>query len=286
MTDPTCARCEKPMRHEQAVICGPCASHHRALLGRTSGLAGQVVITIARLDNMPATGSGAPDELGWWKGDNALEAIEMPYRPDAADRYATAWAELATWARHCFEERGIDYAATGLDGLCGFLASQLEWLRHRDEAAEAWPALDAACRQIERIVDRRPDGEFIGMCDCGTALYHRGGDSTKCSRCNTSYDPVSSRARYLAALEADHVSPSEAADRVAVMGLIVDTGKLRKLIWAWGDRGHLIVACDHETCRTVRQGEAAGPACQPEETRYRFGDVLARVMASPALRVA
>lgn len=286
MSDPTCARCDKPLRHDQAVMCAACVSHLRRWLQRTTALAGQVAVTIAKLDHVARSASSAADELGWWKNANALEAMPLPYRPDARERYETAWAELATWARHCCEERGIEYTRTGLDGLCGFLASQLEWLRHRDEAAEAWPPIEAACKQIERIVDRRDEGEFIGMCGCGTALYHRGGDTTKCTRCGTAYDPVTSRADYNAALEADRVSPAEAADRVAVMGLATDTAKLRKLIWAWGDRGHLVQACEHSSCMDVRRGETAGPVCHQQETRYRFGDVLARVMASPALRVA
>lgn len=288
MADPTCARtgCDRPLRHDQAVMCSPCASRLRAILRDTASLAGQVARTIAKLDVMPAGGPGAPDDLGWWKTGNALEAIELPYRPRAKERYEHAWGELATWARHCCEERGIDYAETGLDGLCGFLSGQLEWLRHREEVTEAYPVIEDACRQIEHIVDRRAEGEFIGMCPCGTALYHHGGTTTKCSRCGTAYDPASSRADYNAAMEAARVLPSEAADRVAIMGLVTDTAKLRKLIWAWGDRGHLVQACEHDSCMAVRRREVDGPACQPAEVRYRFGDVLARVMASPALRVA
>lgn len=285
MTDaPTCARCGREMRHDVAVVCGRCGSYLRADLSRAGGLEGDVQVTIARQDRV-ARGPSKPDTDPWESHGMALEAVPLPVNLDAAEAYEAARGELTTWARHCCEERGIDYADGGLQALCSFLAGQVDWLRYRQEADEAFGAVEDACKAIRRLVDTRLPGEIVGLCSCGTARYST--HPEKCQRCGNE-ELEFNRADLDASVGAYEIPASLAARWVADMGLVTDSGKLRKLIWAWANRGHLRAVCGHETCMTAWRGEMQGPACEPvaEPPAYRFGDILERVMLSPALRAA
>lgn len=266
-----CARCSRPMRHDTALIDTPCANLLRRHLEDVAKIAGDINLTVARLDRV-ARGGGPTEDLGWWKAPNALEAIPLPVDLDKACRHDAAALELSTWARLIWDQRGsssytiyADHHLHPLAVLARFLMSQVEWLRHQPFADEAWPALLAACAELVRVVDTRPPGDMVGLCQCGTALYAEGPE-LRCPRCHTISDLATTRAQLDAAMHEALVSASEAATWVAHMGLVTDTGKLRKLIWAWADRGHLTAVDD--------------------VPRYRFGDVLQRVMQSPALRAA
>ena len=282
MTDeatPTCARCSRPMRHEVALVCGRCGSELRALLARTAKLADEIETTVARLDRITRTGSGRPDDLGWWRADtdldprrpgtnlamrvmterSALEPVAMPSNLDAATAYGAAHGELVTWARHCCETRGIFYVGeANLETVCAFLAGQVDWLRHRDEGDEAANAIEAACRRIERIVDRGPERLVVGRCPCGTWLYAiTGADDVKCDGCGTSYDVQASRADLREQLKDSLMTAAEAARMVAHTGLDVPNYRIRKLLWTWTQRGRL-----------QARGEVNG------DPTYRFGDAL------------
>ena len=299
--DPTCARCARPMQHDTALICSACAAHLRRQLELVAKIAGDVTLTVARLDWVSQGGSGSPDTLGWWKNAEALEPMRLPYRPEAAERHDAAVNELSGWARIIAEERGLTALAAPqgderpgngsastshpLAVLAGFLAGNLEWLRHKPYADEAWLDLLAASGQLIRVVDTYVhDKPIIGLCACGTARHD---GQQACERCDQT--KLAYNRRQLDAATDDHaVTASEAAGWVANMGLVSDTGKLRRLIWAWADRGHIRPLCEHETCGQAFRHELQGPVCDSvlDPTVYRFGDVLARVMASPALRVA
>lgn len=260
----TCARCDRPMRHDTALVCSPCGRLLRRHLEDVARVAGEITITVARLDRVLRIG-GRPDDLGWWRSPDALEPMPLPVNLDAAERHDAAVAELLTWARAIGEERlWPDWSAYPhkLEALARFLAEQVDWLRHQPYADEAWPALLAACAELRRVVDTHVPADLAGLCACGTARY---ADERACRRCGTE-GLAYTRADMEAQMQDAAVTASEAAQWIAHMGLIADTGRLRKLIWAWADRGHLAPVDD--------------------VPRYRFGDVLGRVLASPALRVA
>lgn len=276
MTDQehVCARCARPMRHDTALIDTSCANLLRRHLEDVAKIAGDINLTVARLDRI-ARGAGPVDDLGWWKEPNALEAMPLLPDLDRAARHDRAVNEISTWARIVIEERGrpmpriwIGYIARPpkpqhpLVELTAWLGANLDWLRHHPEAAQAWTDLLAACAELVRIVDTREPGELIGLCSCGTARYST---ETVCPRCR-SEDLEHDRGALEAKTAQAIVTASEAARWVVDMGLVLDSGKLRKLIWAWADRGHLTAVDD--------------------VPRYRFGDVLQRVMQSPALRAA
>lgn len=255
------------MRHDTALIDAPCANLLRRHLEDVAKIAGDITLTVARLDRVNR-GHGPQEDLGWWKADNALEAIPMPVDFDKARRHDAAVGELGTWARHIASERGLPvYGSSHRDHplkvLAEWIAGQLEWLRHRPEADEAWPALLSACVELVRVVDTRLPGELVGMCACGTARYSTEGTCPRCRAEDLAYN----RADLDAGRDDLLVTATEAARYVADSGLILgtkgSTDRLRKLIWAWADRGHLTPV--------------------DEVPRYRLGDVLKRVLDSPAL---
>lgn len=271
MSEHNCRRCEKPMRHDTALVCSSCSNMLRRYLQDVAKVAGDITLTVARLDNV-ARGAGSAEDLGWWKTGDALEAISMPVDLERAARHDAAVGELTTWVRLIAEHRGelrrvwegrTDRGPALMHPLrqaTVWLVDNLEWLRHQPFADEAWPSLLAASGELLRVVDTARDvGDIVGLCSCGTARH---ATDTKCKRCGA-LELEHDRGALDAATGAAVVTASEAARWVADMGLVTDTGKLRKLIWAWADRGHI--------------------AAVDDVPRYRFGDVLSRVMDSPAL---
>lgn len=269
MTDaPTCARCEREMRHDTALVCGRCGSHLRADLHRTAGLEDDVQTTIAKLDRV-ARGPAKPDPDPWESHGMALEAVPLPVNLDAAEAYEAAMGELSTWARHCCEERGIDYAGNGLAALCGFLAGQVDWLRYRPEADEAFSGIRSACRQVERLVDTRPDVWYAGPCseaDCQGELYPlSGAASVACPECGAAYD-TADRKRWL----------------------------LEEAQEAWGNAAWLSAAltmlgvrCTDSMIRGYAHRGRLAPHPEPDGRgyrRYRLGSVLELVTADMAGR--
>jgi hypothetical protein len=268
------------MRHDVALICSLCAGLLARALELVAKIAGDITLTVAKQDRVDRLG-GEDEDLGWWKDDtadprrpatnlavrvmaerSALEAVTTPARLELAQRHDAAAGELVTWARHILEERGLPAPVRRSHPLAHTVAvirESLEWLRHRPEADEAFPALLAACGELERIVDTVVIGQPIGLCACGVARYD---GERRCSRCRSDEPPAYDKAAIDQAAESAMVTASEAARLIAWSGLATDTPRLRKLIWAWRDRGHLV-------------SDDAG--------RYRFGDVLRRVLDSPAL---
>lgn len=267
MTDQVhrCARCDRPMPHDTALICSPDAAMLRRQLQEVAAVAGDIEAVIGRRATITRPGAGRPDEDGWESHGMALEPVPPPLALTALLARDAVVGEFSAWARVIAEQRGTEAptatTAGALGTLAHWLAGQVEWLRHQPVADEAFPALLDACGQARRIVDRRPEGQLVGMCHCGLAVYS---DQTgPCKRCGEAVDIGQTREQLLAAMQDRTVTASEAARWVATLGFVTDATRLRKLIWAWADRGHLAPVDD--------------------TPRYRFGDVLRRVLDSPAL---
>lgn len=309
MSDPICARCERPMRHDQAVVCSQCGHLLRRDLDEARRIAGDINLTVARLAHVVRFGQSIQDEGddGWYAGDNALEPTPLPVHLYAAERHDAAVGELSTWARHIAEERGeqipvwrpcehevcisrltrahirlpgplCEAAVTRtrphpLDRLCTYLGERVEWLRHRPEADEAWTAIAAACHAVVSVIDRHDIGELVGLCPCGTWLYGvTGADTVTCRRCGTGYLVAASRAQMAEDLRDRAVTASEAARAAVYLGVIPDAGRLRKLVWDWCDRGHLVPVDEDPRYK--------GPP------RYLLGHVLDRLMRTVAAKAA
>lgn len=302
MTEQTCG-CGRPIG-DTAYRCTACKNHLKRKLEDVARIAGDITLTVARLDRVSRT-AGRGDDLGWWRRSDYIDPrrpgtnlavrsttdrsasppTPTPPRLEAAERHDAAVGELGTWARLIQEERGltpwcghgscIDIFFKGrliagpqcawmakpphpLVQMVAILADNLEWLRHQRYADEAWPALLATCGELVRVIDTRSPDELVGLCACGTARYSTDQACARCGETDLQYD----REALEAAKEDYRVTASEAARWIASMGLVRDPGKLRHLIIVWAERGHL-----------TRDGEGC----------YRYGDVLNRVLASPAL---
>lgn len=224
----------------------------------------------------------------------ALVATPWVFSPDARRHYDAAFGELSTWLRHCLDTRGQAHPAVRTEGcrhhscqriargaidgpLCTValpqhpleviaheLATQLRWLRQQPEAPEALPAISAACRRVERVVDRPAERLIAGRCGCGLYLYARAGAANvRCTGCGTSYDVASSRDALRASLADALFTGAEIATLAVTLGYEGKRDALRNRLKVWAGRG-LIVA----------HGEYEG---QPA---YRFGEVMARLMAA------
>jgi hypothetical protein len=274
VTDPTthtCARCDRPMRHDTALLCHGCGRVlAKALLGAAS-LGVEVETTIARLEELDRAGVGRPDEDGWERNGDALEPIALPLSLVAMASRDAVVGELSTWVRHIAAERGIDVPSASTGRAIGILAvwltGHVDWLRHRPNADEAVLALLDACAQTRRIVDSRPDGLLVCMCACSTRVYAQPGDHVAtCTECGTAYDVETARADLLDQARELAYTPAEAADLISSwVDPYADRRKVRDLVRQWAHRGLI-------------EGD--------EDGRYRLGPILDRWTRALAARVA
>lgn len=279
VADPTCARCERPMRHDTALICHVCGKLLRERLDDVAKVAGDITITVAKLA-VVTRGVAQAEDLGWWKNADALEAVPMPYDDSRADRHDVAVNELSTQARLIAEERGpqrlrrwvgnVDRAPKRMHPLAELvhvLLANVEWMRHQPFADETWPKLLDACAELVRVVDTKPDGKLVCMCQCGKRLYAQEHESSiSCPDCATGYEVVGARSDLLSQGRELAVTPAEAADLIA--GWVdpsANREKVRNLVRQWAQRGLI---------------EAEGDGL------YRLGPILDRWTRALAARAA
>jgi len=255
LSEALCA-CNRPI-HDTAYRCTGCEAKLRRHLGDVARIAGDITITVAKM-SVVTHGPGQPEDLGWWKNADALEAVPMPVDLRAGERHDAAVGELSTWARAIAEDRGhlsrtwvghtnrAPAAVHPLVQLTLWLTANLEWLRHQPFADEAWPALLTACGQLVGIVDTRPEGRLVCMCQCGKRLYAEEHETTTtCPDCGAGYNVTPARDDLLTQGRELTVTPAEAADLIAGW---VDPGanreKVRNLIRQWAHRGLIEPAGD------------------------------------------
>jgi hypothetical protein len=171
MTGPTCDLDGRPV-DGTAYVCSPCSDKTRADLLRIVDLAGDVEAAILKLVRYGGAGQGSGER-------------PVPFDDVRAERAAAVGNTLATWARHVAEARGVEIphrpGVPGAAVVAGWLADQLEWLRHQREAAEAMSDLREAAREVERIVDRPRDRWYAGP--AGRICLPAAGARWSCTRC-------------------------------------------------------------------------------------------------------
>lgn len=247
MTQAQCGRCTRPMP-DTAYCCSVCGDGLGRNLVIAGGLMPELVTTVARLDRIGQAGRG--------NGENPL-----PVNLEAAAAADEIANTFGTWARHVSEERG-----KAVDGEpAAWLAKQVDWLRYRPEAEEAFDELDDACRRLRRTIDIPVPRWYAGPCTCGTELYAASQAATvRCSNedCRAEYDAKERKAWLL----------GEARDVLAHAGWIASAASAlgepvtADMIYGYVRRGRL-VNHGHDGLR---------------RPLYRVGDVLdvlARVAA-------
>lgn len=280
MTAPLCVRCGRPT--PDGYGCEACGRELAGVLLTASGHADDAEAVVARQARYGAGGRGGRGE-------------PLPVDLTAATRLALVSNAVTTWARHVIDESGatmpryrpvagpgcpIGWCGHGscaairrgrrpsvLGEAAGWLATKVDWIRKRPEAAEAFTDLHHACAQLARLVDRPPDKDLVGMCDCGKVLYApRGKVEVQCpeTTCGLRWNVEQSRNILRRSLDGKLVTAAEAARLAQYLDTDRTQDQIRKLINAWSSRA-LIEA----------HGEIEG------EPTFRFGAIAERLARTP-----
>lgn len=300
-----CTRCDKPTGDPQVYVCRECTTRLTTRLDLAARLAGEAAATITRQAHITADTTPRPELEPWEKNAYALRPTASPVSLTAAADHDAAVTVLTTWARHIHQESGrpLPTVATGrcphstchqrhrglihgprcewqppqhpLAALAAWLIDQLQWLRYRPEADEAYDELDDACRLIERVVDRPAVRWAAGACWCDQPLYPTAGARVvTCTSCGTTHDATELKAELLEHAEEALGGAAWCAATLTRLGVPCTAAAVRK----WAERHQLHPAdgdqlCDHQTCGDRRLGWIAGPTCLTGRPLYRLGDV-------------
>lgn len=268
----TCDLCGKPVQ-DTAYVCPRCANRTAEHLAVVTAVASEVEVTVARLARYSDRhGRTMPDDDPDGRPDGGLKVTPLPFDPSARSRGNDAGNTITTWARHAAEERGGGPVrpAPVIGPLCRhgagcrhescslvrnrsvphpiaraaeYLLRQLEWLRHRPEAKEAFDELDDACRTLVQVVDAPPPLSYAGPCYtegddgvCMEELYARTDHGTvKCPACKTRHDVAERRLWLLQ--EADDVLAH--ASLIAAALTVLDQPVTASMVRNYADRGRI-----------------------------------------------
>jgi len=286
MIEPVCDICGNPT---DGYCCSRCTDETARYLRHVVDLAGEVETNVARLARY-ATHDGRrapqPDEEGEpgvvnrsqpvtvfgfqaskeRQLKNALRAEPLPVDLNASARAAYAFNDVMTWAQAVEKDRGhpipdVQVGEHPAAVAATYLLAELGWMRLQRFAAEAFDQLKAAGAVIRRIVDRPPDLEIVGVCDCGEYLYaYEGAATVTCPNreCGLRWDVATSRQKLWDALPGYLTTASEAALLLMLHAIgNQDRRRWAKTITMRASRGLL-----------VSRGEINGVPV------YLFGDVM------------
>lgn len=265
--DHACQICEQPCE-ESAFACARCASAVARFL-EDATLAGEVDAVVALQTRHSASGgsrapeptpshaddpqrrSERPETFAWGARRElplrgALRPTRLPINLAAAERAATAFGALTTWARVVENDRGepVPEPRRGEHPAAvaaRYLTGHLTWIRSQRFAAEALADLRSAGGAIRQIVDSPPAERFAGTCECGAFLYAREGAATvACRNCDASWDVETSRQNLWDALPEYLFTASECGLLLMIYGIgKQDRRRWAKTITMWAARGHI-----------------------------------------------
>lgn len=213
---------------DTAYVCAVCSNRVANRLNDTAELYAEMTIAIARLARFG-------DPVRFSVGERPL-----PYNLDASRGAATVDNTITTWARHIANERGLPGPHRGTN-IMHWLARQCDWLRYRQEAAEALDELDYAARLIMQVIDSPTPYWYAGRCDnCGEGLYARTGAETVNCRTEGCYATYGAKDRKAWLLDYANDSLATAAEIArfvsAMRGEMVTASMIRGL----AHRGRII----------------------------------------------
>jgi Domain of unknown function (DUF1922) len=264
---PVCDLCGNPT---DGYVCQRCSDETRRYLQHVVDLAGEVETNVARLARYAVRGghrAADVDDGPIERQANGLRPTPLPVDLNASARAAHAFNAVTTWARTVEKDRGCTVPAARVAEhpaavAARFLLQNLDWIRHQPFADEANEQLRAAGAVVRRIVDRPPDEEIVGVCDCGLYLYARRGAATVRCRCDLVWDVKDSRLSLMDALRDRLVTVAEAATLGALAFPDLQRKKARNLVQSW--------------VRTDRPNHLIGSPSQDGPV-YPFGEILDRL---------
>jgi hypothetical protein len=259
----TCTTCPRPVP-DTAYGCLNCATSLAGTMGQLAGIVHELDTTVSKQDRL---GSGGARGKG--------HAVPLPYNVGASERAAAIVGELVTWAQHVIGETARK-APSGHPAAAAayLLAASTNWLRYRQEWAEAYEALSPLAKEALRVIDRPADRQYAGPCwadlegggRCEAELYAKdGARSVECRDCEAEHD-VADRRLWLIA-EAQDVLATAATIAAGLTSL--NQPVTSSMIRNYAGRGRIVA---HGQDRNGRP-------------TYRVGDVL-QVLLEAALRKA
>lgn len=179
-------RCGRPTRD---YVCQDCGDSLARALGEVPWLDDELEITVTRqkgVDYRQASGG---------KGAKKPTERPSPVNWGASEARAHLKALLVSWALFCEAEHVRNSSPyPGLPGdnmpaLSRWLLWRVDGLTMLEIGAEAVDEITSAVAHCHRLIDRPPDQEFAGPCQCGRDLYRKPNAKTVvCRQCETEYD--------------------------------------------------------------------------------------------------
>lgn len=155
-----CVRCGRELA-DTAYVCPACADRAHDHLGQIIDMT-PAARDVAHGLSRRTSGSGGSGKPG----------SRLPLDLTATAKLDAVQGELTTWARHVAEERsGRPLRHAGDDPIvhsARYLAANLEWLRHRPEADEAFTIIAACARVLRGIAHGPVEQRYLGPCGAPT----------------------------------------------------------------------------------------------------------------------
>lgn len=236
-------RCGRPVRNN-AVVCATCSHKLATALGEVEWLDEELNTTISG-QRACALGGGSPSvEQG------------LHWHDRAADAQRELRTYLVAWTRLCDEEE-VRHRAPTSDLPEDTLPSMARYLRWRVDGLAMHPAGDDAVDEITRavhtclrLIDRHPEREFIGPCNCGRDLYRRPGQAqVECRWCHWVVTASEMLTWMSDQMEGRLVTVREGVGLLGRFGLPVASETVK----SWVKRGHLAQAGDNLEGRHLYQ---------------------------------
>lgn len=291
---PGCGR----LIHDQGYVCPVCAGRLRSRLELVAAVADATQETIARLSrtgrggrssgeaSLPFSWQAADD---YWAGMNTLTtwarhlggirgvALPVPLGPVLGP--PCTWVDRGCEHGTCSQTRTLGRAPQSQQAAVAlWLAappprpgtpSNLDWLRHRREAHEAFDELHYGCTQLINLVDSRPDRWYAGPCGadgCDAELHPVAGATTiRCYACGAVHDGEARKAWLLDQADDQLAHATWIASTLTRLGCPVKAAT----VWKWAERGLILAhGRDAQDRPVYRLGEVRAAVLEAERREY------------------
>ncbi len=264
MTHVQCQRCQRPTG-DQSYVCEACAAPVVEALLTVPGLVDELPAAIWRQTRYGSGGVGGWQEPWDQRAQDAHDAVTNALttvardldetggyasltqpRPPLGPTCRTAWVPDGCQHETCWAiVRPVEHPAA-LAAL--WLADQVDELRKHPDGPGTLRELEAAVRQLRRVVDRPRDRWWAGPCSaelvdergrryCGVDLYAVPGAQTiTCRACTAEYDAVTRRDELLRHARKALAHAELVARALTALERPVTSSQIR----GWAHRGRII----------------------------------------------
>lgn len=240
MSEASVCECGKPTR-DHAYVCEGCLTDFRAALAETPWMLDELEVTITgqRGIDYSAISNGGPmtKEAGEkWKGDrpDLGVIVQSGINAHAAGKRDALRSSLHTAVRFCHEE-GVRHQSPKSGPPSDDPAAMSRWLMWRidglafvDMAHQFTDDVVKAFSDCRSAIDRKPERQYAGPCECGADLYCKPGETdATCKECSRSYEAEALRVWMRSQVMGRLVTVKEGAALLGRMDLAVPLRTLR-----------------------------------------------------------